>query len=86
MNPSQKKYLRERLQKAKWNHDRVRPKTPAAVLRAGKIVLAWNKQQSALDEKARQKVEARYKRAQEILLFGTADEALAAVKAFEAGR
>lgn len=91
MNQQQRKHLMERLVRATREQRDVKDKSvaPKEVLAAKKLVRAWESIQHRKHSKERAKVyarvDARAAKVREILLFGDADKALAAVKAFERG-
>lgn len=87
MNQNQRKFLRERIEKAEREHNRKlymdRPMT-AEVKKAKAIIKKWEDAESAAEMAAREKVKAARVRAQEALFFEDPAAALKAVKAFEA--
>lgn len=91
MNQQQRKHLMERLVRATREQRDVKDKAiaPKEVLAAKKLVKAWeNMRYTALNKERKKvyaRVDARAAKVREILLFGDADKALAAVKTFERG-
>lgn len=86
MNQQQRKHLKERLDRAQMMQRCKENKTPPkAVIAAKKVIKIWEDAQYKIHKKERQAVDDRASKVREILLFGDAKQALAAVKAFERG-
>jgi len=86
MNQNQRKFLRERIEKAEREHNRKlykdRPLTPE-VRKAKAIVKKWDDEESAIESALREKVREARIAAHEALFFEDPAAALKAVKAFE---
>jgi urocanate hydratase len=83
MNQQQKKYLRDLLANEYRTHASVIYSTkevaPKRVIAARKIVAAWDKASSKTQEDRRNKLTAAKMAAEQKILFGAPDEALAAI-------
>lgn len=83
-NQFQRKYLEERLYKAaqakRGPEDR---KPPPNIVAAQKLIRRWEHEGYAAASKARQRVSSARAVVREKILFGTPEEALAAVQRFE---
>ena len=89
MNQAQTKALRERLDKAERQHrwgfrDLPKPTEPAEVVKARKTIKAFEEAQQRKDSARETKIRTAYRDAEEALLFRESNDALAAVKKFEA--
>lgn len=85
MNLEQKKHLRSRLSNATREHmyGKREIREPAAVKRAHAIVRKFNNTAMRISNTHRKAVNKAEEKVKQVVLFGTADEALAAVTAFE---
>lgn len=85
INQQQRKYLTERLNNAKHKQQRRKKKIAETkpVVVARKLIRAWENEQLDRNTNDRDLIEARAAKVRELILFGDADKALAAVKAFE---
>lgn len=88
MNREQLKHLHERLSKARQSLSPYRivdqEKPPAAVVRARKVVKAWEARRIKKREAIMKKITAAAREVEEAIFFGDPVKALAALKKFEA--
>lgn len=86
LNQTQRKYLQDRVSKANSNR-RQRPdrkkNEPANIKSARKLIGAYEAARWAVESRTRSKIETAKSAVQEKILFGTPEEALAAVQEFE---
>jgi len=84
VNQVQRRYLQDRLNKAaRDKKDSEDEKMPADLQAAQKRIEAWNRAQWAKANKQRIRISEARKKVEELILFSTPEEALAAVEAFE---
>lgn len=86
MNQEQKRHLHLRIHAAARAHlheAKPREKEPAEVKRARAILSAFNNKVNRVSTSHRNAVSKAEGKAREVVLFGSVEEALAAVKAFE---
>lgn len=86
MNSEQKRHLRERINTAaRWHLYEAKPrqKEPAEVKRARTVLNAFNNKQNRVSTSHRSAVKKAEEKARQVVLFGSVEEALAAVAMFE---
>ncbi len=85
MNAEQKKHLRSRINDAAREHlySRKARKEPVSVRRARAIIRVFNDKVNRVSETHRNRVSKAEAKVRQIVLFGEAEDALAAVVAFE---
>lgn len=84
LSPQQRKFLLSQLgNRSQSPPDRPMPK---AVKKAQAVVAAWDRRERAYQRKRQPEFKAAYDKAHQACLFGSPEEALAAVEAFQAYR
>lgn len=84
VNQVQRRYLNERLTQAARDKDGPkRDPMPAELRKAERRISSWNLAQHRKEVKARNAIRDSRRKVEQVILFGTPDEALAAVEAFE---
>ena len=84
LNVYQRRYLQERMSGLRYSGNGfTEPKAPAEVTRCRRIVAGWDRHVSKLRQSYEGARKRRYSETIKALNFGTPEEALAAVEAFE---
>ncbi len=82
LNREQREHLDSRIDAARYGYDEL--PTPKNVIAAQKLVASFEEKKNDHDRKSREAWAKRKRQAREVLVFGTPEDALKAVKALEA--